>query len=546
MGAAVAQSPGSHHGRAVLGRVAVVAGWVVLALVAASALLIVWQFPSMLDEGAWNADSVMPWVLAQDYSSASRAVGGQYAFPSILWFDLATGWLPLHRMIWQLEPLAVALAITGLVAWPVHRLAGRWAAALAVAIVLCTSPWVMRTYFWSDFHTATFLAAALLAAYLCALILRPGLTRPAPLVASAVAVGVFAGLQLVDPLLIVCGLAPLALAAVAWRLVESSPRVNRALGGLALLVVVAVAIRFATKAIMDATGLVVDNPARLVLTFDPDRIRGNVHLLAQMTFALGNGALELGERGPVRGTLGVAAAGVMALCTITPVALALDALVRIVRRRPLGALETAWRVFWGATVVGLVLAILFTTIATNIDTYRYIVPILFAGAATAPLLLRHGPLVRTLALAACAVYFLAGFVGLTDRTMIVNRGSNDRVLAQLEGFARANGATQGYGEYWFASPITWQSHSRLVLRPVVSCSVVAVVMCRSALGYDERWYRPRAGRTLLVWPPGGGLPKGFPAPVATLHLGMLDGRDATAYVFDTDILPLIQPPPKWD
>lgn len=546
MGTAVAESPGHRRGRSIVGRLATLAAWIVIALAAASALIILWQFPSLLDQGAWNSDSVMPWVLAQDYSGASHAVGGQYAFPSILWFDLLTGGLPLHRMIWQLEPVAVALAIAALVAWPVHRLAGRWAAALAVAIVLCTSPWVMRTYFWSDFHTASFLAAALLGAYLCALILRPGLTRTAPLIASAVAVGVFCGLQLVDPLLIVCGLAPMALAALSWWLVERSPRVNRALAGLVLLTVVAVAVRFATKAIMDATGLVIDNPARLVLTFDLTRIRGNVHLLEQMTFALGNGALELGERGPVRGTLGVAAAGAMILCTLTPIVLALDALVRIVRRRPLSALETVWRVFWGATVVGLVLAILFTTIATNIDTYRYIVPILFAGAATVPLLLRLGPLVRTLTLAVCAVYFLAGFVGLTDHTVIQNRAGNDRILAQLETFARDHGATRGYGEYWFASPITWQSHSRLVLRPVVSCSVVSVQMCRSALGYDERWYTPNRGRSLLVWPPGGGLPKGFPTPIAVKHLGMLDGRDATAYVFDTDILPLIRASPKWN
>jgi hypothetical protein len=521
------------------------AAWLIAALMAVSVVLILTQFTAMLDEGSWNADSVMPWVLAEHFSSSSRAVGGQYAFPSILWFDLLTRGLPAHRTIWELEPVVVALSIVALVTGPVYRLAGRWPAVVAAGLLVCTSPAVMRTYFWSDFHTATFLAAALLGAYLFALTRHLGLTRPVPLVGASTAVGVFAGLQLVDPLLIVCGLAPMAVAAVVWRLTEPDPRVWRALGGLLLLTGVAVIVRFATKGVMDATGLLVNNPARLVLTFDPDRIRDNVSLLAQMTFVLADGALELSVRGPARGALGVAAAAVMTLGTIVPMALAVDALVRLTRRRPLSAPETVWRVFWGGVVVGLILAILFTTIATNVDTYRYIVPILFAAAATVPLLLRSVPVVRIAALVGCAVYLVAGLVALADQRVAGPRDGNDQIRSAIETFAREHGATRGYGEYWFASPITWQSDDRLVLRPVVSCSVTEVKVCRSALGYDERWYAPQSGRTLLVWPTGLGLPTAFPKPIASQTMGSLDGRDATAYVFAGDIAGLIGPSPRW-
>ena len=526
-------------------RTAAGAAWVAGGLAAASLILIAAQFRTMVAQAAWNSDSLMPWVMAESGTAASDRVGGQYAFPTILWFNELTLWVPGHRVLWTLAPIVVWIAIVLGVALPVARLAGRAAGVLAAVILVCACPPVMRTYLWTDFHTPTFLAGVVIAAWLAALVIDARLRRPLPLIIGGVLIGAFAGSQLVDPLLWAAGVGPLVAAAVAWRLVERTPDVTRALLGLGLLIVVAVAAALATEAIMHATHFRTDSSGMRVVV-SPGHVREQASLLAQMVWHMGNGALVVSAWGPVRGGLALLAAGAMTLAALTPVALGVRSIVALARRRPLGALETVWTVFWGAVVVLLAAAVLFTTSATNLDSFRYIVGILFAAAATVPMLLRWAAPVRTIALAGVAVYLVAGLVGLTDREITRWYADNDRSLANVERFAREHGVTQGYGEYWYAAPVTWNSHERVTLRPVVSCSPSTTAICRPPLAVDYAWYRPRTGRMMLLWPAAAPLPQGLPEPIAQADVGpMAGGPTVTAYAFDRDILPGIGPPPDW-
>jgi hypothetical protein len=524
---------------------AFIASLVVAALAGACLVLIVLQLPGIVDQAAWNADSVMPWVFADSRTAGSSFIAGQYPFPTVLWFAQLTHWLPFHRVLWELAPPVVALCVAAAVAWPVWRIAGRWPAALAAAIVLCASPPVMRTYFWSDFHTTSFLAGAVLGAALVAVILKPRLSEPVPLAIGAVLLGLYAGTQLVDVTLYLAGIVPLVAGGAAWWLVERDRRALRVLGAIALLVVVAVLSAVATNALMRATGYRID-PRSFSVDLDFAHIRARVSILEQMVFYLGNGALEL-SRGGLRGPLAVAASLAMIVVTLVPIGVGARALYLALRRRPLPAAETAWSVFWGMVSLGLVASVLLTTVAVERDNYRYIVPIVFAGAATIPLLLRSFALVRTAALAVVAVYLVAGLVGLTDREITRDRAGNERVLAALEQLADEHGATHGFAEYWYASPLTWQSDGRLTLRPVLSCAPDSPDVCQPPLAHDARWYdrAPIPGPSLLVMPKGSPVPPTMGKPIASRDLGsLLGGTNAVAYVFDHDILPQVGPIPN--
>jgi hypothetical protein len=489
-------------------------------------VLLLAQMPDLLWVTGWNPDAVISWVLAEDLGAPPRdVVEGSYGFYPITWFALATQGLPGHRLLWQLQPLATALATGALVAWGVWRVAGARAAGLSAVILVCASPAVLATALRPTFHGPAFFAVALLSAYVVELGRAPPFGGPRGLAAASAAVAVVVGVNLVDGLLWVAGVAPFAVAVAALR------RRDAAIAGAAV-VAGAVLVRTVAVAAMHAAGFAWVAPTTTALTLDAPTVRGHVESLGSLVFALGNGALELSTAGPWRGTLSLACAAVATAGIAAPVALLVRRLATRTRRP--SPMLVAHLTFWSAVVVALLLAGLFTSVIVDQESTRYVVPLALAAAATAPLLLDAGRVARAVALAGTATFVAGSLVGLLDRDLADPAAPARGFVTRLERAATASGATTGFGEYYVASNVTWQTRGRVVSRPVEGIADLGV--CPHHLARSLAWYRPTgARRTFLLWPTTTPAPPNLGRPVRSYALGSDGFRTVTMHVYAGDV-----------
>lgn len=485
------------------------------------------QLSDLMWATGWNPDAVIVWVLAPDLGPPPRdVIEGYFGMYPITWFVWLTEWLPGHRLLWQLQQPAIALATGALIAGTVWRLAGRGPGLLAAALLLCASPPVLATGLRPTIHGPAFFAAALLAAYVVEL------GRPAPfggrraaLVGASAVVAVVAGVTLPDALLWVVGLVPFAAAALALRS-------RRALVAAAGVLAGAVVVRTIAVAAMESAGIHWVSPTTTALTLDVSTVIANAESMASVVFALGNGAFELSTAGPLRGGLALVCAAVAVAGIATPPALLALALLRRHGRAPSPRL--AHLVFWTVVVAGLVAAGLFTHVIADLGSARYFVPLALAAAATAPLLLERRALARRAVLAAALAFVAGSALAMADRDLSRHADDARAVLERIERHAEASGATTGFGEYYVANNVTWHTDGRVVSRPVEG--VEGLGACPHMLARSRAWYRPTgARRTFLLWLTGVPVPEQLGRPIATHDLGSDGERAFTMYVFEGDI-----------
>ena len=78
----------------------------------------------------------------------------------------------------------------------------------------------------------------------------------------------------------------------------------------------------------------------------------------------------------------------------------------------------------------------------------------------------------------------------------------DREVAEVTGFAEANGLDHGYAPYKDAAPLTYASDFKVKSYPVNMCGseVQAPERCQFSLHTIDAWYRPEPGvRTFYLW-----------------------------------------------
>jgi hypothetical protein len=173
----------------------------------------------------------------------------------------------------------------------------------------------------------------------------------------------------------------------------------------------------------------------------------------------------------------------------------------------------------------------------------YYATVIFSVAAVVPLLLSSSAAARWLIAAGASVFFAASLAGLTSNYMNIS-GWIANYAPSVTRIAQANHVTYGYGGYGEASSLTWNTHGRVTVRPLMACSNPAGAgICPFYLVAVPSWYTPRQRRTFLLVdsdePWVSSLPSGLGRPQATYAFGAMH-----MYIYSYDIASRLGPTPN--
>jgi hypothetical protein len=523
-----------------------------LAVAAVYLVLFVAQLPRNITELGWNSGYAsgftLPETLVRTGSGGATTMGSSGQWVS-LWFGLLTARLPLHRALWGVAPTLLFVLSALAVGWSVRQVAGRRAAVLAVLIGVVASPLALAFLMAAVAHNTVYPCTALLGAYLIWLARGDGRRRLAA-VAVPPLVGIVVGTCLAsDTLLAATGVIPLGLTALlAGARRERRSRVI----ALSALVTVAVAIPVAlvTSAIMRSLGFLT---LRTPITLAPlSELPERAALLFKGLRILFNGYLGPEEPGTLHTPLGIASDVVMSAALLALVIVGAVTTIRLIssglrRHEPQSATELARSlhvVYWvasAATACGAFWLAAETGGNTNVHE-SYYATVILSVAAVIPLLLSGASPARWLIPAGAAVFFAAGVVGLTGNYTNIS-GWVQQVAPGITRFARANHVTSGYSGYWLASSLTWNTHERVAVRPLMECSnPEGASACPFYIATVPSWYVPRQRHTFLLvdseedWIRA--LPRGLGPPLASDTIGAVH-----MYIYPYDIASRLGPAP---
>jgi hypothetical protein len=513
--------------------------WLPVPFALAYLLLLLVKFNQIVAATYLNADAASAPVIGELYggSPAHRQVMlGNMGWFSTLLFELATRWLPIHRQLWEGAGYAMALVSVLLICLGVWMAAGRWAAAITGALLVCAGPTVIGILFSLDDHSATWFSLALLAALLVLFEAPPRWLRTWSSLAIALVAGAAIGVNAAsDSLLLVGGIVPVLIAAaVTWTL---RPGARSLSAGLWLLgtTIVAGAVGIFTRALMRHEN--VTTPPHLVHNafVSTEAITGNFKLWWQSLMVLGNG-------GFFSKVLGFTSALqlVCAVLTLTALLLVLRfvwrrlgaSLPRQVRAEDAEALRLAWYSFWGTSAVLLSVTFVCSSNPVDLNSSRYLVGVIYAVAALLPLLAVTRTAGRALLATGTTVFALTGLTSMLNGEELTGASSTYNLYNQVQRLATRDGLAVGYADYWDAAPLTWSTHFRLKVYPVQDCGAT---LCAFYLHTITSWYTPRhRQRTFLLYNTQQPVPSAPTAilgkPSATYQIGPI-----AMYVYPYDI-----------
>jgi hypothetical protein len=513
--------------------------WAFLPLGLLYVFLVVTHLSHMLVNVYGNADASSAPVLGEFYvdRAGSNVILANLPWFSTLIFELATKWMPAHRLIWEIGPYVLGLLSITLMAWTAWRVAGRWAATVTGLILLCAGPPVLELMLWLNDHTTTWYSLALLAAFVVLMAERGSAMGWLPLTAITLFVGVIVGINVAsDKELLVSGLLPLLFAGIATRVLSPNPRTTRIMVLCMAAAAVAGVSAVATTSIMHSAGVFL---AFYELKFASlEAISTNVKLWWQCIVVLGNGNFP-GEAIKFTTALGFA-------CAVMSVGMVL-LIPRYTWRYIEGRRSTdeaineclsVYMMFWAASLVCLSAGFIFTSVPVGLESTRYLVGLVYAVAAMVPLLARSGVVARAFVVVGTSVFLLASAIALGKSEVAkapLAQGPSTRVAEAVARTAESMHATRGYAPYWDAAPITWRSDFRVQVAPFVGCVGSPTGLCPGALNYIDAWYRPGLFRTFLLtdssghpWTPPTALQR---EAIATYRFGTV-----TMYVYNHDIV----------
>jgi hypothetical protein len=510
------------------------------------------QLSRNITELAWSSDYSTGFTIPE--TVVHTGTGGDTVITSgaqwiPLWFGLLTATLPLHRELWGIAPTVLIVATALIVGWSVAQVADRRAATLAVLLAVIASPIALTFFMAAGGHNTVFPCTALVGAYL--IWLARGEGRHAFV---ALSVPVLAGIALgtcvaSDLLVIPAALVPLALTALLAGVRRDRRSRLVALSALTTAVV-AVPIASLTTAIMHSVGFrSIETPAKLVpLSALPER--------AELTFnglkTLFNGYLA-GPKGvgPLHVELGYASDVVMSAALLTLIVVGVRCAARLLASglrkdaalNPLQLARSLHIVYWLASAAGVCGAFWIaaeTGGGTNLHESYYATTI-FSVAAVVPLTLSTGVLARRLILVGATIFFAGSLVGLV--------AGNDLNTAQwiaekaptVTKLAEANHVSYGYGGYGTAASLTWNTHGRVIVRPVMECeNPEGANICPFYEARVPSWYVPERRHTFLLLDREeaflSSLPSGLGRPLKEYTFGTM-----SMYIYPYDIASRLGP-----
>jgi hypothetical protein len=178
---------------------------------------------------------------------------------------------------------------------------------------------------------------------------------------------------------------------------------------------------------------------------------------------------------------------------------------------------------------------------TNLHESYYATTI-FSVAAVVPLVLTAGALARRIVLVGASVVFAASLVGMTGNYLSIAPwiAVKAPIVTRL---AQANHVSYGYGGYGTAASLTWNTHGRVTVRPLLECENPAGAnICPFYEARVPSWYVPQQRRTFLLVDREEAflsqLPKGLGRPLAAYSFGAM-----SMYIYPYDIAARLGPAP---
>jgi hypothetical protein len=529
--------------------------WLValLALIGAVNLLVLLtQGPALVHSLYLNADNATALVLP---ALAGRAPAGSVVnLGDHPWYEpwlfmRVTAGLPGYRALWELAPFLTGLLGIAAVSACAWRALGRLAGLLCGVTLLAASEALRALLYTPDAHGLIVLHLGVLCGALLIVQRRAvrGALTPGALLALGVPLVLFTGAGLTDQLLLASGLGPFVLAPLACWLRRGS-RAWRAVSAFALATGVLSALLALLLAHVMQEQHVVHAP------FPVDFV-GSEAILAALqnlivAFAtLGGGAF-----------FGASASGVN-LLTFLAGALALLALGATLRalwrwgslppripqppsRETGPASRELFVAFWGFVLVFVLAAFALTALSASSGNNRYLLGAWIAVAALLGILATH-PVARTALVVGVALFGVLNVrAELAADVPAFGSAPNQRLAGAIERFAAAHGASIGYGGYWDASPVTWETHLGVELFPIQACGFPSG-WCQFYNAYISSWYIPRAHtRTFLLTDTRPGIPLEVAAPPASFGhpiAGESLGEGLTVYVYAGDLAAHLSP-----
>lgn len=516
--------------------------WVLCALVVAYLITVAVEFSQIVASIYRDADAASAPVIGQLLGGAPAhrdVVLGQMLWVSTLLFELATRWLPLHREIWEAAPYAMALASAALLGWGSWKVYGRWAALITAAIVICASPHTLHLLLSLNDHSPTWFSLSLIAASLVFAV-RPGARlKPLPAAVAIGLVGAIVGVNMAsDTLLLVAGVIPAAIAVVVARIAYKERAIALAFWYVVAGIVVAGVCDALAHAWARHESIVSPAGVSHIGLASGEALANNFKLWWQSIIVLGNGDF-FGQ------TLGFTSALQVLCAALALAAVAIAARVawldlkRTLGERHLDAngesgRRICWVAFWGSSGILLSIAFIVSSLPVDIESDRYLLGVVYAVAALLPLVAGVHRWRRIAVTGASAVFALSAVAQLAQRQVVAEANDQPSYLLadEVERIAQREHLTVGYAGYWDAAPVTWATHMRVKVFPVLGCSET---LCPYYLHVITSWYAPRSGTPsfLLSDPTQPGSvspPASLGKPSATHTLG-----SATMYVYPYDI-----------
>jgi hypothetical protein len=458
-----------------------------------------------------SSDAIHPLLTAATMDDVPDADihTGNFGHYIVIWYARATEWLPFYREVWQAIPPAMWIASVGIVVWAAWRTVGSRAAVLTGVLGLCVSPFVLFVVFSSSYHSWTLYTPAIAMGLVVFLALQAGMSARIWVVAVAAAL-VLGAVLASDPLVLLGSIGPLLLAG-AGVAIRHPTRQGRTVGLVAgSVAIAAIAIAAGVTQIMQASGFVTDSSSEGWI---------ETHLFFSQAAAFLDEAIWMlngyffGQPRSIESALSLAVALGAVVALVAPF---------IVLRRRLrepqptdSALElgrSAYIFFWAATMAIVPLAAVASDQNIAHGGARYILPVLFAAAATVPLLARSATS-RYLVIAGVSIYAVLGIlridvigqdvIGDTRDGDLHNAAGRVAIQAnQLVSIAQQEQAYIGYAEYWDAAGPSWSTKLKVKVFPVDHfCDSGDGVPCPISFIKHGGWYVPRPGiRTFLVGP----------------------------------------------
>lgn len=519
--------------------------WAPLLIAAAYLVTLALQFNQLLASTYLNADAASAPVIGELFGLGGhpQVLLGHLGWFSTLLFERGTRWLPLHRQIWEAAPYAMALASAALVGWGAWRVAGRWAGAIAVSIMVCASPATLALLLSLNDHGPSWFTLAVLGAFVVLLEQRADTLAGAWLAVAAVAVGVLLGVNAAsDVLLSIAGAVPLLLAVGATWALHPSRCTARAAAFAVVSGGVAIVSGLLLRALMRHENVSAAKDAKTTLLVAGEAVGANFKFWWQSIAVLGNGDF-FGQELGFSTALAFACAALSIAAVLLIARIARDEFTRALaarRRRPhepWQSVRLAWCLFWGSSLVALSAAFIFSGIPEGLESSRYLVGVIYAGAALVPLLGTRGTLGRTVVTAAVTLYAFTGWLGLAQQRLLDSAPASpsDGLAGTVAKIARQEHLSVGYSGYWDAAPITWATHLRVKVYPVDDCDGNQH-LCGFELHIMSNWYSPApAMRTFLLSDPAYPAEPSAPTPDLGPPLAVHQIGAVTMYVYPYNI-----------